>query len=85
MYGIVTSWVTDAVATRKARTVFNVYDTAAREFMRAEANGSNPAVGFLGATAVARQSLPADATDQATAIDLVNSIRAALINLGLCS
>lgn len=42
-------------------------------------------VGFLGAAPVARQVIGDAATDEASAITLVNNIRTALINLGLCS
>ncbi|MET0623103.1 MAG: phage baseplate assembly protein V [Pyrinomonadaceae bacterium] len=40
-------------------------------------------VGFLGAAPVARQTLPAPATDLASCIALTNALRAALIALGL--
>jgi hypothetical protein len=40
-------------------------------------------IGFLGAAAVARQALAPAASDPATCITLVNSLRTALINLGL--
>lgn len=72
-------------ATRKYRIVKSVYDTAAREYMQAEANGSAAMVGFLGASAVLRQTIGAAATDAATTQTLANNIRTALINLGLCS
>lgn len=48
------TWATATHASRKARVVLSVYDTAAREIMRGEADGSNPMIGFLGATAVTR-------------------------------
>lgn len=49
-------WATATHASRKARVVHNVYDTAVREGFRIEADGSNPLIGFLGAGAVARQT-----------------------------
>lgn len=42
-------------------------------------------IGFLGAARVARQVIGGAATDLATTLTLVNNIRTALINLGLCS
>jgi hypothetical protein len=63
-------WATATDATRKARSIWSVWDTAEREGIRIEASGAAPMVGFLGATAVVR---PASTTD----------LRAALINLGL--
>lgn len=50
--------VTAVVATdvsRTARIVETVFDTVAREYLRAEASGSAAMIGFLGATAVVRQ------------------------------
>lgn len=47
-------WPTATHATRKARVVWRVYDTAAREALRMEASGSAPMIGFLGASAIAR-------------------------------
>lgn len=41
-------------------------------------------VGFFSSTGTTKQTLPADATDLATAIDLVNAIKAVLIAHGLC-
>lgn len=50
------TWVDATHASRKARFVFNIYDTAAREAMRMEASGTAAMLGFFGATAVARPS-----------------------------
>lgn len=47
-------WATATHASRKARLKINVYDTAARECLRAEASGTAPMIGFLGAAAVIR-------------------------------
>lgn len=41
-------WVDATHASRKARRVFNVYDTAAREALRMEASGSAAMLGFFG-------------------------------------
>jgi hypothetical protein len=76
-------WVDATHASRKARKQFFVFDTALREYLRGEANGSAPGIGFLGAAAVVRQTLGAAATDAATTQTLANNIRTALINLGL--
>ena len=54
-------------ATRKYRRTFNVFDTATREAMRHEATGSAPAIGFLGATASARQTSGENLTNNVTA------------------
>src|ERR1041384_1666174 len=53
---ITTTWATAAHATRKARTVFNIDDTSVREAFRVEASGTAAMIGFLGATAVVRQT-----------------------------
>ena len=49
-------WVNATHASRTARRVFSVYDTAVREAIRIEASGSAAMIGFLGAAAVARQA-----------------------------
>jgi hypothetical protein len=49
-------WATATDASRKARTVFSVYDTAAREALRLEASGSAAMVGFLGTAAAVQQT-----------------------------
>lgn len=71
-------WATATHASRKARIVGNVYDTAVREWIRGEASGSAAMIGFLGAGAIIRQTVAADATDLASAITLVNDIKAKL-------
>lgn len=82
-----TGWVPTFVdatdATRKARAVFNIYDTAAREALRLEASGTAAMIGFLGAAAVVRQTAAAASTDLATVITLANSLRTGLIANGL--
>lgn len=80
------TWVVATDASRTARLVLRASDAAAnREFLRGEASGSAAMIGFLGASAVARQSVAAAATDLATVITLANDIRTALINLGLAA
>jgi len=49
-------WGTATTATRKARGVFSVYDTAAREGMRIEASGSAPMIGFYGHAAAVQSA-----------------------------
>lgn len=57
-------WATATHASRKALSKWTVYDTAEREGIRIEADGSNPMIGFLGKTAIAR---PASYTLASTA------------------
>jgi hypothetical protein len=78
-------WVTATHASRAARFKLLAYDTAVREVIRGEASGTAPMVGFLGAAAVVRQTVDAAATDAATTQSLANSLRTALINLGLAA
>lgn len=49
-------WVDATHATRKARRRFTVWDTAEREFLRADASGTAPRIGFLGAGVAAAQT-----------------------------
>ena len=63
---IVSNWQTVTDASRKARIVFNVYDTAARECIRLEASGSASMFGVLGASAVVRQTSGANVTNNVT-------------------
>ncbi len=51
-----TVWVDATHASRKARQVYSVYDTAAREVLRLEASGTAAMLGVLGAAAVVRQT-----------------------------
>lgn len=48
------SWNTATHASRKADIIFYAWDTAAREFMRGQGNGSAAAIGFFGVTPVVR-------------------------------
>jgi hypothetical protein len=82
---LTTTWVDPTDATRKARSQAFVYDTTYREAWRIEASGTAPMIGFLGANAVVRQTVSAAATDAATTQTLANSLRTALINLGLAA
>jgi hypothetical protein len=75
-------WTDATDASRKARMTLSVSDTAAREGLRIEADGSVARLGLYGVTAVARQTAAAAATDLATAITLVNDLRTKLIALG---
>lgn len=84
---ITVTFATATDATRKARAVFNIWDTAVREAIRIESNGTAPMIGFLGATAVVRQTGASAAgiaaiTD-ASAKAAVTALQTALANLGL--
>ena len=50
------AWNTATHASRKADMIFYAYDTAAREFLRGQGNGSAAAIGFLGATPVVQDT-----------------------------
>lgn len=77
-------WVDTTHASRKVDFIVELTDFAGtREVLRGRADGSAAAIGFLGATPVARQSVATTATDLASAITLVNDLRAALIAFGL--
>lgn len=54
MSRLTVEWVVATHASRTARTKHTVYDTAEREYLRGEASGSAPMIGFLGAAAIAR-------------------------------
>jgi hypothetical protein len=51
---LVAAWTDSTHATRKARLTVSAYDTAAREAIRAEADGTVARLGFYGATAVVK-------------------------------
>lgn len=80
------TWATATHASRKARSVWSVYDTAEREGIRIEASGTAPMLGVLGASAIARQAHIADpsggGTQDAEARTAINAILAALENFG---
>lgn len=76
-------WATATHASRKARSVWSVYDTAEREGIRIEASGTAPMLGVLGAAAIARQAHIIDA--DGTLADITtkfNSLLAYLENFG---
>lgn len=79
------SYVDSTDATRKGRLVLSAADASGsdKEGLRIESSGTAPLIGFLGAVAVVRQTLSAAGTDAATTQTLANSLRTALINLGL--
>jgi len=83
---IETSWVVPTHATRTSRLAFKVYDTAAREGIRIDADGAAARIGFLGATAAARIAHVADptggATTDAEARTAINSILVTLETFG---
>jgi len=73
-------WTTATHASRQAAMIFYAYDAgAAREFMRGSTNGSAPTIGFLGAGAVARQTVTGSRGGNAA----LASVLTALANLGL--
>lgn len=78
-FSITTPWATSTDASRKARAVFNVFDTAAREAMRIEASGTAPMIGFLGAAASARPTISGSRGGNAALASLLT----ALATLGL--
>lgn len=73
-------WTTATHASRQAAMVFYAYDAGgAREFLRGGANGTAPTIGFLGAGAVARQTVTGSRGGNAA----LASVLTALANLGL--
>ena len=59
-------WVVATHASRTARATLNVFDTASRECLRAEASGSAAMIGFLGAAAAVRQTGGENVTNNVT-------------------
>jgi hypothetical protein len=51
------TWPTAADGTRKARAQFFVYDTAAREFFRGEANGTVAGISWFGGGFAGKQNI----------------------------
>ena len=93
------SWLVATHGSTTAIRTFSVFDTASREGLRIQSSGTAPQIGFLGAGAVGQQSIgsaaPAGGTGTAAGgydtaahrdalITLVNNMRTALINFGLC-
>lgn len=52
----IATWVDATHASRKARFVWTVYDTAEREYLRGEASGTAAKIGFLGTAAAVQQT-----------------------------
>jgi hypothetical protein len=73
-FRVAPSWATSTDATRKARVTFSVYDTAAREAWRAEADGAAPMLGFYGSSAVAKQSVSGSRGGNAALADLLTKL-----------
>lgn len=83
MARLASTWATATHATRKARGIWSVYDTAEREGLRIEASGSAPMLGVLGANAIARQVHIVDADGSLADITTkFNSLLAYLENFG---
>ena len=78
---LTTTWTTATDASRKARMVMTVYDTAAREIMRGEASGTAPMIGFLGAAAVVQQANASQAAITAVTDANAKAALQALYNL----
>lgn len=76
---LTTDWVDSTDATRKARITLSAFDTAAREVMRGEGTGSAAAIGFLGASAIARPTVTGSRGGNAALASLLT----ALASLGL--
>jgi hypothetical protein len=81
---IETLWATATHASRAARMVLSVYDTAAREGLRIEASGTAPMLGFYGHAAAAQAAAIAAADGTlASATAQLNSLLAAARAVGL--
>jgi hypothetical protein len=73
--GISFTWVDATDATRKARMTLTAYDAnGSREGLRVEANGSNPLIGFLGASAVARPAVTGDRENNAALASMISAL-----------
>ena len=81
--GMIGGWTDSTSATRKGRGTIGAYDTAFREAIRVGTNGSAALLSFFGGSPVAKQSLPAAATDAASTQALANALRTLIINYGL--
>lgn len=67
-------WATATHASRKARSVWSVYDTAEREGIRIEASGTAPMLGFYGTAAVAQQTVTGSRGGNAALADLLTKL-----------
>jgi hypothetical protein len=73
-------------ATFKGRLLLSCHDfNGEREGLRIEADGSAARIGFLGAAAAVRQTLPAAASDPTTTQALANALRSLAITFGLAN
>lgn len=79
MFQIDSKWVVATHASRTARAIFSVFDTAAREAFRIEASGTAAMIGFLGANAITRPTVLGSRGGNAALASLLT----ALANLGL--
>lgn len=67
-------WATATHASRKARSVWSVYDTLEREGVRIEADGSAAMLGFYGSNAVAKQAVTGSRGGNAALADLLTKL-----------
>lgn len=67
-------WVDATHASRKARSLWSVYDTAEREAIRIEADGAAAMLGFYGSAAVARQTITGSRGGNAALADLLSKL-----------
>lgn len=70
-------------ASRKYQITLHAWDLLQREIMSGGTDGTQGLISFLGVPLVAQQTLAAAATNATDVITLANSLRTALINLGL--
>lgn len=73
-FAITTSWVVATDASRTARTILGVFDTAHRECIRIETSGAAPMLGVLGAAAVARQTVTGSRGGNAALASLLTAL-----------
>lgn len=74
MARIRTEWATATHASRAARMVFEVYDTAAREFLSAEADGTQALIGVFGATPIAKPTVTGSRGGNAALASLLTAL-----------
>lgn len=73
------AWTTATDASRKARITLSAYDTAERDALMIEADGSNPMLGFFGTAPIAKPSVTGSRGGNAALADLLTK----LASLGL--
>lgn len=71
---LIFQWATATDASRKGRFIGSVYDTAEREFIRGEASGTAPMIGFYGTAAVAQQTVTGSRGGNAALADLLTKL-----------